>query len=116
MRCFVVSPSSGTLFDLANKRKERDRLTELMGGANFWDNQEKPQQIIQQLKPLNGLINPFEALAASSEDLNALCELCEEDASLEGELQKELHGIEKKLDEFDLRATFTGSQGGSTRF
>ena len=55
-----------------------------MGAANFWDNQEKAQQIIQQLKPLNGLINPFEALESNGGDLNALCELCEEDASLEG--------------------------------
>ena len=74
-----------------------------MGGPNFWDNPEKAQGVIQQLKPLNGLINPFDALAASAEDLNALCELCAEDDSLEGELQQELHPIEKKLADFDLR-------------
>src|SRR5690348_2435205 len=87
-----------------------------MGGANFWDNQEKAQQTIAQLKPLNGLINPFDALAASAEDLGALCELCAEDASLEPELEKELVGIEKKLAEFDLRAMFTGSQDASDCF
>jgi peptide chain release factor 2 len=81
-----------------------------MGAPNFWDNQEKAQQIIQQLKPLNGLINPFEDLIASAADLGALCELCAEDESLESELEKELYAIEKKLDAFDLRAMFTGPQ------
>src|SRR5262245_7152069 len=87
-----------------------------MGQANFWDNPEKAQQIIQQLKPLNGLINPFDALVASAEDVNALCELCAEDGSLEPELEKELYGIEKKLSAFDLRAMFTGSQDASNAF
>jgi len=87
-----------------------------MGQPNFWDNPEKAQQIIGQLKPLNGLINPFDALVASAEDLNALCQLCAEDDSLEGELQKELYTIEKKLDDFDLRAMFTGPQDASNAF
>jgi peptide chain release factor 2 len=87
-----------------------------MGAPNFWDNQEKAQQIIAQLKPLNTLVNEFDALASSAEDLNALCELCAEDDSLEGELQKELHGIEKKLAEFDLRAMFTGPQDSANAF
>jgi peptide chain release factor 2 len=116
MKCSPVSISSGTLFDVANKRTQRDKLTEQMGGANFWDNQEKAQQVIAQLKPLTGLINPFDALVKQAEDLNALCELCAEDDSLEGELQKELHAVEKKLGEFDLRAMFTGPQDASDAF
>ena len=87
-----------------------------MGGPNFWDNPEKAQGVIQQLKPLNGLINPFDALAASAEDLNVLCELCAEDESLEAELQKELPAIEKKLGEFDLRSLFTGTQDPQNAF
>jgi len=87
-----------------------------MGGPNFWDNQEKAQQVIGQLKPLNGLINPFDALVKQSEDLQVLCELCAEDDSLEGELQRELYAVEKKLGEFDLRAMFTGPQDGSNAF
>ena len=101
MRCSAVSLSSGTLFDLDNKRKLRDKLTEQMGAPNFWDNQEKAQQVIQQLKPLHGIINPFEDLVKAGDDLNALCELCAEDDSLEADLQKELHAVEKKLDEFE---------------
>ncbi|MBI3822632.1 MAG: peptide chain release factor 2 [Planctomycetes bacterium] len=102
--------------DLDNKRKLREKLTDQMGGPGFWDNQEKAQQVIAQLKPLNGLINPFDALVKEADDLGALCELCGEDDSLEGELQKELYSIEKKLGEFDLRAMFTGGQDSSNAF
>jgi peptide chain release factor 2 len=87
-----------------------------MGQPNFWENPEKAQQTIALLKPLNGLINPFDALAAGAEDLGALCELYAEDESLEGELKKELYAIEKKLDDFDLRAMFAGPQDSSNAF
>jgi len=64
-----------------------------MGQPNFWDNQEKAQGTIGQLKPLNGLLQPFEALQVSTGDLQALAELTEEDATLEPELEKELAAV-----------------------
>ena len=59
-----------------------------MAQPTFWDNPEKARGVIGQLKPLNGLLNPYESLSASCEDLRALAELCEEDDSLEGELNR----------------------------
>ena len=87
-----------------------------MGTPNFWDNQEKAQQVIQQLKPLNGLINPYEDLDTGLQDLHALAQLTEEDGSLEAELSAELHGFEKKLQAFELRAMFSGGQDTSNAF
>ena len=51
------------------KQAQRDQLTAQMGEPNFWDNPEKAQQIIAQLKPLNGLLKPYEELAAAAGDL-----------------------------------------------
>ena len=79
-----------------------------MGQPNFWDNAEKAQQVIQQVKPLNGLLNPFGDLETTVGDMQALVELCQEEESLEAELEKELANIEGKLGEFELRALFTG--------
>jgi peptide chain release factor 2 len=87
-----------------------------MGQPNFWDNQEKAREVIGQLKPLGAVLNPFDALQKSTEDLQALCELTEEDASLEAELEKELGGIEKRLDEFELRAVMNGPQDASNAY
>lgn len=87
-----------------------------MGQPNFWDNPEKAQQIIQQLKPLNALIKPFEELENTIGDLNALAELAEEEASLEGELQGELGKVEHLLEDFELRAMLSGPQDASNAY
>jgi peptide chain release factor 2 len=87
-----------------------------MGQPNFWDSQERAQQTIQQLKPLNNLLNPFETLEKDAIDLRALGELCEEEASLEPELDKELGGLEHRLSEFELRALMSGPQDGSNAY
>jgi peptide chain release factor 2 len=87
-----------------------------MGQPNFWDNPEKAQQIIQQLKPLNALLKPYEELAARGGDLQALAELCEEDASLEGELDPELRALEGRLSDFELRAMLSGTQDSSNAY
>src|SRR4029077_18308441 len=102
MRCSIVSLSSETVFDIAGKRAEKDRLAAQMGQAGFWDNQEKAQQIIQQLKPLNGLLNPYEDLERAVADVRALGELTEEDPSLETDMAAELTKVEKSLDDFEM--------------
>jgi peptide chain release factor 2 len=87
-----------------------------MGQPNFWDNPEKAQQVIQELKPLNALLKPFEEMQASSGDLQALAELCAEDESLEKELVAELGKTEHRLDDFELRAMLSGPQDASNAF
>ena len=42
-----------------------------MGRPSFWDNQEKAQQVIGQLKPLNALLKPYEELTTLTGDLEA---------------------------------------------
>ena len=63
---------------MAAKKALRDRLTDQMGQPNFWDNPEKAQQTIQQLKPLNGLLKPFEDLESAIGDVGAMAELSAE--------------------------------------
>lgn len=79
-----------------------------MGGPGFWDNQEKAQQVIAATKPLNGFLKPFKELETAGEDLKVLCELCEEDATLEGEVEPALADLEKRIADFELRSMFDG--------
>src|SRR5207249_1115953 len=78
--------------------------------------QEKAQQIIGQLKPLNGLLNPFEELEKAALDMQALGELTDEDPSLETDMDKELAKIEKDLADFEMRAMLRGPQDASNAF
>lgn len=87
-----------------------------MGEPTFWNNPEKAQQTIQALKPLNGLLKPFEELETSIGDLQALAELASEDASLDGELDQELRKIEQQLDDFQLRAMLSGAHDASNAY
>jgi peptide chain release factor 2 len=87
-----------------------------MGGPKFWDNQEKAQQVIQQLKPLNALLKPCEELDSAAGDVKALLELCEEDSSLEGELEAELLNLERQLASFEMQAMLSGSQDSSNAY
>jgi peptide chain release factor 2 len=87
-----------------------------MGQPNFWDNPEKAQQIIAQLKPLNGLLKPYEELESAAGDVQALVELADEDASLESELERELTPFEKRLDDFEMRAMLDGPQDASNAY
>ncbi len=87
-----------------------------MGQANFWDNSEKAQQTIQQLKPLNALLNPYEDLQAGAADLNALAELTDEDPSLEAEMTAELGKMEHRLEEYETRAMLSGPQDASNAY
>jgi peptide chain release factor 2 len=101
---------------VAAKKALRDRLTDQMGQPNFWDNPEKAQQTIQQLKPLNGLLKPFEDLESAVDDVGAMAELAAEDASLDPELDLELVKAEKSLDDFELRALFSGPHDASNAY
>jgi len=87
-----------------------------MGEPGFWDNQEKAQKVINQLKPLNGLLKPFQELAAAVADIGALAELCAEDASLEPELDREIAKTSAKLDAFELKAMLSGPADASNAF
>ena len=87
-----------------------------MGQPSFWDNPERAQQTIQQLKPLNALLKPYEDLTACAGDLEALAELAEEDASLDGELEAELRAMEKRLGDFEMQAMLSGPQDASNAY
>jgi peptide chain release factor 2 len=87
-----------------------------MGEQGFWDNSERAQAVIAQLKPLNGVIKPFEDLETAAGDVQAMAELAEEDASAEGDLDKELSAFETKLADFEMRSMLSGPQDASNAY
>ena len=87
-----------------------------MSAPGFWDNPEKAQRLIGQLKPITGILKPYEELQAESGDLGALAELCEEDSSLEEEWARELTRFEKRLHDFELRAVLNGPHDADNAF
>jgi peptide chain release factor 2 len=87
-----------------------------MGEPGFWDNPERAQDVINQLKPLNGLLKPYEELAESAGEIQTLLELADEDVALESELERELPQFEKRLEDFEMRSMLSGAQDASNAF
>ena len=113
MRFSRGSSNCGTLFDIAAKQTLLSQLTDQMGQQGFWDNPEKAQQVIGQTKPLNAILKPFNELHLAVEDLKVLCELSDEDSSLEAELEPALAKLERQISDFELRSMLDGAQDGS---
>jgi peptide chain release factor 2 len=58
-------------------------------------------------------VKPYEELAKAAEELKAMGELAEEDASFEAEIEPTLAQAEKQLDAFELQAMMSGKQDGA---
>ena len=54
-----VSTSYGGIFEIAGKLEEVEELEGLMAQPDFWDNQERAQQVIEQVKRLKSWTGPF---------------------------------------------------------
>lgn len=65
------------------------------------------------MKVLNAILKPFEELASAADDITAMADLAEEDASFESEMEPALDTAQEKLDAFELKAMMSGKQDGA---
>jgi peptide chain release factor 2 len=83
-----------------------------MAEPGFWSNQEKAQDVVQQIKTLKGVVEPFERLdqrAKSAAELSELLDAEEtRDEALDKELQQELASLADDLAAFELQALLSG--------
>jgi peptide chain release factor 2 len=63
---------------------------------------------VGELKALNAILKPLNELAKSSEEIETLVEMGQEDESLAAELPGELDRAERMLDEFELQSLLSG--------
>jgi peptide chain release factor 2 len=77
-----------------------------MGSADFWNDQEAAQSVVQQVKTLKSWVEPFESLVARVESTRELAELldAEPDAEMEAEIEGEVSRMGEELEEFRLRS------------
>ena len=77
-----------------------------MGSADFWNNQESAQEIVQQVKLLKNWVDPFEAMLSRVASARELADMldAEPDAGMDADLDGELAAIGEQLEEFRLRS------------
>jgi peptide chain release factor 2 len=103
-----VSFNFETVFDYDNKRKQAAEIEARMAAPGFWENQERAQATVGQLKSLKSLLTPLDELIREVGDLGALLEMAEEEPSLELEVVAEIERAEQRLEELELRALLNG--------
>jgi len=79
-----------------------------MGSPGFWDNQERAQGTVAQLKSLKSVFGPLDDLVRAVGDLDTLLELADEDPALAGEVTAEIERAEQRLEDLELRALLNG--------
>jgi len=78
---------------------------------NFWDDMEKSQKILKEIKQLKTSVALYEDLHQAWEDLLAMIDLANEadDESLIGEIQSDFEAFKKNLDQVMLETLLSGT-------
>jgi peptide chain release factor 2 len=85
-----------------------------MARPGFWDNQERAQATMAELKELSGVLKPIKELLTSSADVDAMIEMAAEDESFALELPRELERLEQMLADLELKALLNGPHDASS--
>jgi peptide chain release factor 2 len=89
---------------LPSKSERHKELENMMAQPGFWDNQDRAQEVVAELKSLKGVIQAVERVLGKAEDAAALLELAREadDADSFAELDEELVKLQDDLGRVEL--------------
>ena len=91
-------------------REEAQQLETEAGDPKLWDDQDRARDVTSKLSSLKSDIEVVESLHERISDIETLYELMREagDEALEAEIDQLCSGLEKQLDQLELRSLFTG--------
>lgn len=87
-----------------------DEIAYKIAAPDFWDDNEKAQNILKQQKQYQTQIETYQALFNQAEDLEGLCEMAimEEDESFEPEVEETFETISEHYEAMYLQTLLTG--------
>ena len=89
-----------------------------MAGAGFWDNQEKAQKQVNELKMLNGTLKPINDLFSGSQDLAVLVEFAEAEDSPEtiAEIKETIERLQHQYEEVEVQAMLSAPEDANSAY
>lgn len=89
-----------------------------MASSGFWDNQEKAQKQVTELKTLNAALKPINELSSGADDLGVLLEFAEAEDSPEtiAEIQQTVERLQHQFDEAELQAMLSAPEDASSAY
>jgi len=81
-----------------------------MSSADFWDDQEKAQKTVSDLKVIKAQTQPLAEVESELEDAKVALELAKEsgDDDLLQEADEQLHGLDQRMEQVELRSLLSG--------
>jgi peptide chain release factor 2 len=103
-------PSSGGTFDIDTLRATLADLESSMAEPAFWDKPERAREVVQRVKTLKVVTEPYDRLIAQLQSATELDELLrsEPDAGMAAELDHLVNTTREELDAFELRSLLAG--------
>ncbi|WP_154661518.1 peptide chain release factor 2 [Bacillus ndiopicus] len=91
--------------DLENKEARIQELDELMLMPDFWNDQQAAQGVINEANGIKAIVNEYNDLLSTHENLEMTLELLREepDEELQMELESELEQFKEKMENFELQ-------------
>ena len=81
-----------------------------MAEADFWNNQEKAQEVLTEVKQLRGWVEPYEKLTervTSAAEMDALLQETADD-EMSAELDRDIESIQADIESFELKSLLRG--------
>ena len=99
-----------TVFDVSAKSRALARIEEEMARPGFWEDQERAQSRVRELKRLKSDLGPVQELQQQFTQLQELLELTrsEGDGSLLPDITAELEALRGRLEALELRTVLNG--------
>ena len=96
--------------NLEGLRNELERLHAMQEAPGFWDDPEKSQKIVKQVKVAEYKVERYEKMLSSWDDLMTICEMAaeEDDDSMLDELKEGFQQLEKNMETCRLETLLTG--------
>lgn len=93
---------------IEDAQKTLHQLEKQMSHSNFWNQQENSQKVVQKLKSIKALVEPFEKIQQEIDDLQILSDMAkeEQDHDTLQSLYQDAHQLEKQIKELTLRTYF----------
>jgi len=98
----------GGFFDLPKKIESMNAIQEQMSSPSFWDDSERSNKCMQELKYLKSCVEPFQACTKKLEDLKEFSEFPDQDDDFFKQLESELAALEKQINEIEIKAFLGG--------
>jgi len=92
------------------KQKELLELQEQTTSGNFWDDTLNAQRILQQISEKKEWMESWHKVEKLCDDIASLIELAKEEnnAEIEGDIEKEIQSLRSQIDELELRNVLNG--------